>query len=210
MHNALLPCSVTRALLAYAYCDNNEGEHIADCLPLPNQDPSRMLGQDLQQPCTIYAQANYRTPLALVVAGEGEHVADSPYPIKILPGPSSARHSTVSGPGRYAATAGATADFSVQVKDASGNGYEMMEESAEGLLDLQAQLLGSNTLPVAAVVIKPTAGGCYQCSYTAPAAAGLYVLEVTANGRHLRGSPFSVKVASTDLWLVTAIVDRDP
>eukprot|EP00878_Enallax_costatus_P043832 GHUV01051923.1.p1 GENE.GHUV01051923.1~~GHUV01051923.1.p1 ORF type:complete len:179 (+),score=30.43 GHUV01051923.1:306-842(+) len=140
MHNALLPCSVTRALLAYAYCDNNEGEHIADCLPLPNQDPSRMLGQDLQQPCTIYAQANYRTPLALVVAGEGEHVADSPYPIKILPGPSSARHSTVSGPGRYAATAGATADFSVQVKDASGNGYEMMEESAEGLLDLQVSV----------------------------------------------------------------------
>jgi hypothetical protein len=62
------------------------------------------------------------------------------------------------------------------------------------LMFMQAQLLGSNTLPAAAVQSQALPGGRYSCSYTAPAAAGLYVLEVTSKGRHLQGSPFSVRV----------------
>lgn len=69
-------------------------------------------------------------------AGEGEHVADSPYPIKVLPGPPSARHSTVTGAGKYTATAGATAEFTVEVRDAYGNGFELQEATGH-LLGVQ-------------------------------------------------------------------------
>jgi hypothetical protein len=59
---------------------------------------------------------------------------------------------------------------------------------------LQARLVGSNTLTAADVVVAELPGGAVSCSYTAPAAAGMYVLEVTAGAKHVGGSPFSVKV----------------
>uniref|UniRef100_A0A383V7D2 MORN repeat-containing protein n=1 Tax=Tetradesmus obliquus TaxID=3088 RepID=A0A383V7D2_TETOB len=183
-----------------------------------------------------------------VLNGGGEHVADSPYPTRLLPGPPSARHSTVSGPGRHTATAGALAAFYVTARDAHGNCYDtnwsssrsfdadtaaavdvsdgssagceaaggssrvkhcLSAEQLQEQLPLQAQLLGSNTLPAAAVQVLPLPGGHYRCSYTAPAAAGRYVLEVTSCGRHLQGSPFAVKVtepqnAALDAAAVTA------
>jgi hypothetical protein len=52
-------------------------------------------------------------------------VADSPYPVRLLPGPPSARHSTVSGPGRHTAAAGTAVAFDVTVRDAYGNSYSM-------------------------------------------------------------------------------------
>jgi hypothetical protein len=56
---------------------------------------------------------------------------------------------------------------------------------------VQAQLqLNSKVVPVECL---PQPRGTITCCYTAPA-AGLGVLQVTAGGRHLRGSPFSVKV----------------
>jgi hypothetical protein len=70
----------------------------------------------------------------------------------------------------------------------------------------QAQLLGSNTLPAAAVEVVPMPGGQYHCSYTAPAVAGLYVLEVTSAGKHLQGSPFSVKVGAR--LILSAVIFR--
>jgi hypothetical protein len=61
----------------------------------------------------------------------------------------------------------------------------------------QARFLGSNTLPAADVTVEPLLEGGYTCKYRAPATAGLYVLEVTtSDGRHLQGSPFSVKASA--------------
>lgn len=54
-------------------------------------------------------------------AGLGEHIADSPCKVQILPGAPSPRHSIVAGPGRKAATAGYRADFTVSFRDAYGN-----------------------------------------------------------------------------------------
>jgi hypothetical protein len=65
---------------------------------------------------------------------------------------------------------------------------------------LQARLVGSNTLTAADVVVAELPGGAVSCSYSAPAAAGMYVLEVTAGGKHVGGSPFSVKVCC--LWKI--------
>lgn len=76
------------------------------------------------------------------------------------------------------------------------NAEDMLIWCTAMCIQLQANLLGSNTLPVASISVKSAPGGCYSCSYTAPYVAGLYVLEVTAGGKHLRGSPFSVKVST--------------
>ena len=46
----------------------------------------------------------------------------------------------------------------------------------------------------------PELGGRVRCTYTLPC-PGFWVLEVTAGGRHLRGSPFSVQVGVL-LWVV--------
>ena len=50
-----------------------------------------------------------------------EHVAGSPYDITVVPGPASARHTVISGPGRQAALTGKEARFEVEAKDAFGN-----------------------------------------------------------------------------------------
>jgi hypothetical protein len=63
----------------------------------------------------------------------------------------------------------------------------------------QARLVGSNTLTVATVevVAAPAGSDCsYTCTYTAPPTPGRFVLEVTSRGRHVGGSPFSVRVSA--------------
>lgn len=50
-----------------------------------------------------------------------EHVAGSPYEVTVVPGPASARHTVISGPGRQAAVTGSKARFDVEARDAFGN-----------------------------------------------------------------------------------------
>ena len=48
-------------------------------------------------------------------------MAGSPYEIIVVPGPASARHTVISGPGRQAAVTGSEARFDVEAQDAFGN-----------------------------------------------------------------------------------------
>lgn len=50
-----------------------------------------------------------------------EHVAHSPYPLRVLPARPCMRRSQVSGPGRSAALAGSPAHFTVAACDEFGN-----------------------------------------------------------------------------------------
>ena len=50
-----------------------------------------------------------------------EHVAGSPYEVTVVPGPASASHTVISGPGRQAAVTGSEARFDVEARDAFGN-----------------------------------------------------------------------------------------
>lgn len=60
---------------------------------------------------------------------------------------------------------------------------------------LQARLVGSNSLAAAVAEVTPLPLGGFCCSYKAPSTPGLYVLEVvTTGGKHVGGSPFSVRV----------------
>jgi len=59
--------------------------------------------------------------LCCLLAGDGEHVADSPYPVLLVPGPPHPRNSLVTGSGRSLAVAGSAATFDIIVQDAYGN-----------------------------------------------------------------------------------------
>lgn len=195
-------------------------------------------------------------------AGAGEHVADSPYSLLVLPGAASPKHSVVIGPACRTATAGTASAFSVEARDVHHNrccmaesclsamlamflGKCAMYQSAFGLCQPHwgcnhwASLSGSWSigkqcepahadsisccvlsrcdradlaveLPLVvqlkgaagevAVEVVPGLDGCYACSYTGPA-AGFYRLEVTSDGKHVSGSPFSVQVRSDSVLL---------
>ncbi len=60
------------------------------------------------------------TPGVCSAAGD-EHVAHSPYPLRVLPAKPSARRSVVSGSGRSAALAGSPAHFTIASCDEHGN-----------------------------------------------------------------------------------------
>jgi hypothetical protein len=138
-------------------------------------------------------------------------VADSPYPIKVLPGCLSSAHTTTAGPGLKAAAPGAAATFRVQGRDAFGNACEVLPAAAlASALPLRAALLaGAGGSVAAEVACVPQDGGYWECSYVAPH-AGLFVLEVqvgllpgggggegSARWRHVHGGPFGVRVAAT-------------
>lgn len=54
-------------------------------------------------------------------AGGDEHVAQSPYPLRVLPARPAALCCAVEGPGRSAAVAGRPAEFTVEARDEFGN-----------------------------------------------------------------------------------------
>jgi hypothetical protein len=67
-------------------------------------------------------------------------VADSPYPVLVLPGEPSFRCCTVEGPGRHQAHAGSRATFTVTVRDACGNLCDqLMPQQLEKLLPIQVR-----------------------------------------------------------------------
>ena len=60
-----------------------------------------------------------------ITVGPEEHVADSPYPLRVLPAKPCTRRSVVAGAGRGAATTGAPAAFTVAAHDEFGNRWEV-------------------------------------------------------------------------------------
>ena len=59
--------------------------------------------------------------MCLCFADAGEPVAESPYPVRVLPGRPDPRRCTLSGAGRRAAVAAMAAEFSVEARDCYGN-----------------------------------------------------------------------------------------
>jgi hypothetical protein len=147
-------------------------------------------------------------------------VADSPYPVRVLPGAPDAGKTTVHGAGARRAAAGAPARFTVQARDAFGNACAgLAPAELPRALPLRAALLaGARGAAAAPVACVPGEGGAWECSYDTPG-PGLYVLELlvalagasalaapaegpapvssgaagAARWRHVRGGPFGVR-----------------
>ncbi|KAG2495201.1 hypothetical protein HYH03_006807 [Edaphochlamys debaryana] len=154
------------------------------------------------------------------------HVGDSPYILLVsAAGPPCARASRVRGPGRTEAVCGRTTAFVVEPRDVYGNRLEPGQLPPGGVA-LQVHLGNGNLevpLAVQAAAVSDSGYVEARVSYTAPAVPGLYRLQVVdaATGRHVGGSPFSVRVlpaegaegappSSQGLGSTTEALTRDP
>lgn len=124
-----------------------------------------------------------------VTAGQ-EHVAASPYPLRVDSGPPCPRRSAATGEGRGRAVTGRPARFSVLLHDAHGNRCGA-GAPATGV-PLETELTGPGPAPPAVRVAWDEAAGRYDCEYclTSP---GLYRLHLASGGVPLPGAPFSVR-----------------
>ncbi|KXZ44206.1 hypothetical protein GPECTOR_71g567 [Gonium pectorale] len=156
---------------------------------------------DVSYTCT--AAGILELHVLLLEAGEGaepddavrRHVADSPYIVRVAGGAPTPRTSTVAGAGGHRlAVAGRPASFVVEPRDVYGNRVDR-KRLPRGL-PLQVEM-GNGVGEVPLAVEMPDSGHAeYRVSYTAPAVPGLYRLQVVdaSTGRHVGGSPFSVRV----------------
>ncbi|KAK9842203.1 hypothetical protein WJX81_000327 [Elliptochloris bilobata] len=154
--------------------------------------------------CTTFA-GSYQLH---VTNDAGEPVAESPYPLRVLPGRPEPRRCTLCGAGRRAAVAGAAAEFCVEARDCHGN--RCLDAALEEGLPLEVEL--SSGAHSCEVVVSRQGNGCWLCVYTPPA-PGFYRLELRSCGVPLGGSPFSVQMHPdvpvvtdmADMWKVTKL-----
>lgn len=122
-----------------------------------------------------------------------EHVADSPYPVRLLPGAPCYKTSLVRGEGKMLGKCGQEAKFEILIRDKFGNccsGHQWQD-----LIRLTLRLEGS--LSEKRVESIPTGDGRLLCSYIAPEDQGYYRLHIENDkGVAVPGTPFSVHVSN--------------
>ena len=128
----------------------------------------------------------------LLLVGATEHVADSPYPVRILPAAPYPRRTQIIGPGRSQAVSGTTSGFDILLHDEFGN-------RCTGPLSvpIEAYLQGPSGYKISVSLPNTDVYGRFMCFYQAPELCGLYRLHVEWGGAPLPGTPFSVSVVST-------------
>ncbi|KAI3425374.1 hypothetical protein D9Q98_009138 [Chlorella vulgaris] len=129
-----------------------------------------------------------------ITIGAEEHVAHSPYPLRVLPAAPCPKRCQVAGPGRSTAVAGQEARFCVEVQDGFGNRWSGDPAQLAAQLPLQASLCGGPNACELQLELKPTRDGVLECSYTAPT-PGYWRLHISCRGQPLPRTPFSVQVA---------------
>ena len=123
----------------------------------------------------------------LHITVNGFPVYGTPFPVNVLPGPTSGARCAVTGEGIVAAVAGIRAEFILQVKDIYGND----KVYGSGSETLSVVLTGISAFPAD---VKYIGYGKYLISYTAEA-AGTYNVRVIVDGEEPASGPFTVVVA---------------
>mmetsp|Transcript_25806 Transcript_25806/g.48982 ORF Transcript_25806/g.48982 Transcript_25806/m.48982 type:complete len:758 (+) Transcript_25806:138-2411(+) len=123
-----------------------------------------------------------------VTLGADEQVAESPYPVRILPSRAFARTCKVVGEGRRTAVRLLPAEFHVEVKDRFGN---TLTGNVLDSLPLQVSIrVGDVEVPSE---LQEDGKGRVRVTYTAPQ-AGFYRLDIRSGTVPLGDSPYSLQV----------------
>ena len=134
-----------------------------------------------------------------VMIGADEHVADSPYVVKVLPGRPFPRRCHIKGEGHRVAELGVKACFSVEALDRFGNA--VFGRISDHLpLDIK---IASSTNEICDFDVAETQAGHYSVTYT-PTEAGYYRLTVESCGISIGESPYSLEVRP--IWVSNAKV----
>jgi|TARA_B110000977_G_scaffold158924_1_gene202622 hypothetical protein len=128
-----------------------------------------------------------------VLIGADEHVADSPYPVRILPARPFPKLCEVTGDGVRSSKVGEDAVFCVRGVDRHGN-------AAQGNLSTHFPLdvsIASGDTTIDAVEIADDGHGQCQVSFT-PSRKGFYRVEISSGGTPIAQSPYSLHVYEGD------------
>jgi hypothetical protein len=162
----------------------------------------------------------YELNITLGSGGGTEHVADSPYPVRIVPAKPYSRNTVVQGKGKSHAVIGTPAQFQIILFDKYGNQCSSVPTSSSSSssaplsfskndkilseVPLEAYLEGagagpmnSNKIPVH-IGVDTIQEDALLCSYTAPAQPGYYRLHIEWDGKALPGTPYSVRVVENN------------
>lgn len=126
-----------------------------------------------------------------------EHVADSPYPLRVLPGDPFLRTIKVEGPGKEVACCGKISVFEVLVNDKYGNrcsGASWHKKS-----EICIRLEGNKYKEEIPISRKFTSDGRILCEYTAPeveCCCRLYI--ENKDGIAAPGTPFAVQISKSE------------
>ncbi len=134
-----------------------------------------------------------------VLIGGDEHVADSPYPVKILPARPFPKRCEVDGDGVRKSKVGDDTVFCVRGVDRHGN-------AAQGKLSTHFPLdvsIASGDAVIDDVEIADDGDGQYRVSFK-PSRKGFYRVEITSGGMPIAQSPYSLHVYEADVSGVTA------
>lgn len=115
-----------------------------------------------------------------------EDVADSPYPVRVVAGRPSVKHSSVVGAGRKSAVAGVETHFEIIVRDSHGN------ETIASYLPVEVELEGGNGISTP-ITVETDGRSKYVCTYRV-SQPGYHRLYVTSNGCPLPHTPYSLYV----------------
>ena len=128
-----------------------------------------------------------------VLIGADEHVADSPYPVRILPGRPSPRRCGISGEGHRKATVGAEAFFFVDAIDRHGN-------AAQGKIGAHLPVevtIASHDDMIEGVRVDDTGNGQLRVSFE-PSRPGYYRVAIMSQGIPIGKSPYSLHVRTAE------------
>ena len=136
--------------------------------------------------------------LSVLTETTHEHVADSPYPVRVLPGSPSFRKTMVRNL-PHKCICDSDYEFEIHVRDQYGNTCSgMLSNVAEFLNTTSIRLEGATASTAANVEVYPTVDGRILCSYTSPSQVGYYRLHVEdEKGVAVPGTPLSIHCVSS-------------
>lgn len=121
-----------------------------------------------------------------IMIGADEPVAESPYPVRVLPNKPSPRQCTLGGANYSHAKRHNLSEFSVEAKDKFGNRCFSVEE-----LPVEVRIIAPSGADIPVGVQEK--GGKWVVTYT-PTVAGYFRIEIHSSGALLGASPYSLLV----------------
>ena len=149
---------------------------------------------------TVTTAGVYDVCITVLNASTGcfEHVAHSPYPLRISPSRPLPKHTRFDGHGKHMAISSCLSTFQIDLHDAHHNRCYLAPSAAIPPA-LRAYLQGGDGVEIDITFeAKDVLNGVMVASYTAPSRSGLYRLHIEWDAKALPGTPFSVRVVDSE------------
>jgi len=145
-----------------------------------------------------------RVALSVAVEG-GVHIYNSPFTVFVMPGPVDTNTSDCDGRGVVRAGVSLDTQFMIHPRDSAGNHliYGGLKWTVKVSPDQQEQTgLAARVI----VDVEDRGDGCYVCTYR-PQQACVHSVRIMLDNKHVKGSPYKVKVLEMPEWSCEEVCD---